>query len=47
MAIDLYTGGFKGGRTPSSSPPSGIQPPSDPKGPPLYYLEISIFGDEL
>ena len=21
-----------------------IQPPADPKGPPLYYFEISIFG---
>ena len=25
--------------------PSGIRPPADPKGPPLYYLEISIFGE--
>ena len=24
---------------------SGIRPPADPKGPPLYYFEISIFGD--
>ena len=23
---------------------SGIRPPADPKGPPLYYFEISIFG---
>ena len=27
--------------------PSGIRPPADPKGPPLYYFEISIFGDGL
>ena len=24
---------------------SGIRPPADPKGPPLYYFEISIFTD--
>ena len=27
-------------------PPSGILPPADTKGPPLYYCEISIFGEE-
>ena len=25
---------------------SGISPPADPKGPPLYYFEISVFGDD-
>ena len=25
--------------------PSGIRPPADPKGPPLYGFEKSIFGD--
>ena len=25
--------------------PSGIQPPADPKGPPLYYFEISLLAD--
>ena len=24
---------------------SGIRPPADPKGPPLYYFEITIFSD--
>ena len=23
---------------------SGIRPPADPKGPPLYYFEITSFG---
>ena len=27
------------------SPSSGIRPPVDPKCPPLYYFEISIFGN--
>ena len=27
------------------APSSGIRPPADPKGPPLYYFEISIFAD--
>ena len=35
-------GGFRGGRG-FGRPPSGIQPPADPKGYPLYYFEISIF----
>ena len=34
-------GGEGGGRL----YPSGIRPPVDLKGPPLYYFEISIFGD--
>ena len=25
-------------------PPSGIQPHADPKGPPLYFFEMSNFG---
>ena len=43
-AADLGGGGGGGGRvrTPFLS---GILPPADPKGPPLYYFEISIFAD--
>ena len=37
----IWAGG--GGDWPLSFP--GIRPPADPKGPPLYYFEISIFAD--
>ena len=42
LFLDIYDmlGGM-GGR-PS---PSRIRPPADPKDPPLYYFEISIFAD--
>ena len=33
------SGGGGGGR-----PPQGFDPPADPKVPPLYNFEISIFG---
>ena len=39
--VDLGGGGRWSGRPLSS----GIRPPADLKGPPLYYFEISIFGD--
>ena len=40
-------GGGGGGGGSDILSPSGIRPPADPKGPPLYYFEISIFGDGL
>ena len=33
-------GGFRG----ADASPSGIRAPADPKGPPLYYFEITIDG---
>ena len=37
-------GGGGGGVRAPPSLPWGIRHPADPKGPPLYYFEISIFG---
>ena len=44
---NVHRGGFRGGGGGGGGrpPPSGIRPPADPKDPPLYYFEISIFGD--
>ena len=39
-----YISGFRGGGEADAPPPWGIPPPADPKGPPLYYFRISIFG---
>ena len=41
LKAEADLGGGGGGRTTLLS---GIRPPAYPKGPPLYYFEISIFG---
>ena len=42
---DTVRGGFRGGGGGwSFALFTGILPPADPKGPPLYYFEIFIFG---
>ena len=45
LTTNSEAGAELGGRAGGGRFLSGVRPPADPKGPPLYYFEVSIFAD--